>query len=134
MFTGTFIATSTSARIRFSSATDQSNKDWYIDGVSIVPIAGGTNTLINGNFETGTSVGWQILSCNSGCFATIVASSTCLGGSGWCYNNACTPATNIQFIEQYFATTNGAVYNVTYWLRKGGSGLGAGTGMYVNVF
>ena len=133
MYSNVFTATSTSTIIRFSSATDQSNKDWYIDSVSIVPSTGGSNILINGNFESGPSVGWQVLSCSSSCYAVIATSVKCLGGSGSCYNNACTPTTNIQFVEQYFTTTIGATYNISYWLLKGGAGVGSGTNMFANI-
>jgi len=129
-----FTATSTTTRIRFTSATDQSNKDWYVDSVSVVINGGaGANLLINGNFETGSSVGWQIFACDNSCSAVVKTSTKCLSGSGWCYNNACTPTTNIQFLEQYFATTIGVTYNITFWILKGGPGVGSGIAMYVNV-
>lgn len=135
MYSGLFTATSSNSRIRFSSATDQSNKDWYVDGVSVIQNGStGLNSIINGNFENGSSIGWNVLSCSSSCYASITTSSTCLGGSGWCYNNACTPSTNIQFLEQYFTTAIGATYNITFWLLKSGGGVGSGTFMSVNVF
>lgn len=133
-FSNVFTAASTTAVIRFSSATDQSNKDWYVDSVSIVPSTGGSNLLVNGNFESGASVGWKVMSCSSACYAQIAVSTKCLGGSGSCYNNACTPTTNIQFVEQYFSTTIGVTYNITFWLLKDGGGVGSGTNMFVNIF
>ena len=133
-YSNVFTAASTTAIIRFSSATDQSNKDWYVDTVSVTSNTGGSNLLVNGNFENGSSVGWQVLSCSSSCYATVQTSTTCQGGSGWCYNNACTPSTNIQFIEQYFPTTIGMTYNVSFWLLKAGGGVGSGTNIFVNIF
>lgn len=129
-----YTAVSTTTRIRFSSATDQSNKDWYVDNVSVMVNGGAaTNLLTNGNFESGAAVGWKIFSCASTCSASIKTSTSCLSGSGWCYNNDCTPSSNIQFLEQYFTTTVGATYNFTFWALKGGSGVGSGTAMYVNI-
>ena len=135
MYSNLFTAISTSATVRFSSATDQSNKDWFVDNVSIIETGGtGTNLLRNGNFENGSSTGWNGSPCSSSCSADIITSTSCLGGSGRCYNNACTPATNIQFLEQYFTTTIGMTYNITFWLLRGGSGISSGTVMLVNVF
>ncbi|UJR19589.1 hypothetical protein I4U23_022724 [Adineta vaga] len=93
----------------------------------------GTNLLLNGNFESGSSVGWNLYSCSSACSASIISSTSCEGGSGTCYHNDCTPSSNIQFLEQYFTTTIGVTYNVTFSVLKGGSGLGSGTAMYVNA-
>ena len=133
-YSATFIATSNFTSIRFSSATAQANKDWYVDNVSVIENGGtGTNLLLNGDFESGPSVGWVMYSCSSTCSASIVSSTNCEGGYGSCYHNLCTPATNIQFLEQYFTTTVGVTYNVTFSVLKGGSGLGSGTAMYVNV-
>ncbi|CAF1608901.1 unnamed protein product [Adineta ricciae] len=133
-YSATFVATSNFTSIRFSSATAQANKDWYVDNVSVIENGGaGTNLLLNGDFESGPSVGWVIYSCSSTCSASIISSTNCEGGYGSCYHNLCTPSTNIQFLEQYFTTTIGATYNVTFSVLKGGSGLGSGTAMYVNV-
>ncbi|CAF1249518.1 unnamed protein product [Adineta ricciae] len=130
----TFIATSTVTNLQFSSATDQANKDWSIDNVSVVANGGiGTNLLLNGDFENGSSVGWAMYSCSSTCSASIISSTNCDGGSGSCYNNQCTPSTNIQFLEQYFITNIGTNYNVSFSVLKGGSGLGSGTVMHVNA-
>lgn len=98
-----------------------------------MPITGGSNIIVNGNFESGPTVGWNVLSCSSSCYAEIMTSTSCLGGSDWCYNNACTPATNIQYIEQYFPTSIGVTYNVSFWLLKGGGGVGSGMNMVVNI-
>ncbi|CAF1596465.1 unnamed protein product [Adineta ricciae] len=133
-YSATFIATSNFTSIRFSSATAQANKDWYVDNVSVIENGGaGTNLLLNGDFESGPSVGWMMYSCSSTCSASIVSSTNCEGGYGSCYHNLCTPSANIQFLEQYFTTTVGVTYNVTFSVLKGGSGLGSGTAMYVNV-
>ena len=133
MFTNSFTAISTITTLRFSSATDQAGKDWYVDNVSVVVSGGGPNLLLNGNFESGASVGWKVFSCSSACSASVKTSTDCQGSTGWCYNNACTPTTNIQFLEQYFTTVVGVTYTVTYGVTKGGPGVGSGTVMYVNV-
>lgn len=130
----TFVATVTTTILRFTSATDLSNKDWYIDDVAVSEVGGSaSNLLLNGDFESGPNVGWQTYTCASSCAASINSSSTCLGGSGFCYNNKCTPSSNKQFLEQSFNTTIGLTYNITAWLLKGGSGVGPGTGLYINI-
>lgn len=134
-YTYTYVVTSTRSTFRVSSATDLSNKDWYIDNVLISSTTSpGTNLVSNWNFESGASVGWSVFSCGGSCSATISSSNKCQGGSGFCYNNACTPATNMQFLQQSINTTVGTTYNVTFSVLKGGSGNGPGTGMYVNMF
>lgn len=134
-YSNSYVATSTSTRLVFSSATDQSNKDWYVDNVSVFANGGaGTNLIHNGNFENSSSSDWLVYSCSSACSAAITASTACTGGTGRCYHNDCTPATNIQFLEQHFTTVVGVTYNITFMALKGGSGLGSGTAMFVNVF
>lgn len=92
------------------------------------------NRLVNGNFETGSAIGWELYSCASACTAAVITSSRCFNSTGSCYNNDCVPSTNIQFLEQSFNTTVGVMYTVTFELLKGGSGLGSGTVLDVNIF
>ncbi|CAF2099494.1 unnamed protein product [Rotaria magnacalcarata] len=134
-FSYLYNATSTTTTLRFTSATDNPTKDWFIDNVSVVDVASsGTNLLVNGDFESGASVGWQLHSCSGSCNDSIITSTMCMGGSGNCYNNSCQPISNVQLIDQSFNTNIGTTYNVTFYILKSGSGVGPGISMYANIF
>ncbi|CAF1422284.1 unnamed protein product [Rotaria magnacalcarata] len=134
-FSYLYNATSTTTTLRFTSATDNPTKDWFIDNVSVVDVASsGTNLLVNGDFESGASVGWQLHSCSGSCNGSIITSTMCIGGSGNCYNNPCQPISNLQLIDQSFNTNIGTTYNVTFYVLKSGSGVGPGISMYANIF
>lgn len=121
--------------LRFSSATDNPTKDWYLDDISVVQTGGSSsNLLLNGDFESGPSVGWYYYSCLNTCSAGLTTSSTCYHNGGQCYHNECDPATNKQFVEQPFTTTIGTMYTIRFCVLKGGSGVGPGIDLYANVF
>lgn len=126
-------STSGRYRVRFSSLSG--SKDWFLDNISIVVSSGsGTNLLMNGNFESGPSIGWHLYSCSGACSGSIAASGSCVGNSGWCYSNLCGQNGNIQFLEQFFDVTAGVTYILSFAVRNGSPGTGSGTAMNVNIF
>ncbi|CAF1150926.1 unnamed protein product [Adineta steineri] len=90
---------------------------WYLDDVSLVD----TNTfnsemLVNGNFENGTTNGWQLL-CTSNCqsAAGVIAYNTSCYTGLFCYTDGC--KNGFDFLQQAFNTTIGHVYTLSFWIR-----------------
>ncbi|CAF1442737.1 unnamed protein product [Adineta steineri] len=90
---------------------------WYLDDVSLVD----TNTfnsemLVNGNFENGTTNGWQLL-CTSNCqsAAGVIAYNTSCYAGLFCYTDGC--KSGFDFLRQAFSTTIGHVYTLSFWIR-----------------
>ncbi|CAF3372551.1 unnamed protein product, partial [Rotaria sp. Silwood2] len=105
LYNGSFVATSTTTILRFTSATANINRDWYVDNVTVVSSSDpSTNLIANSNFESGASSGWQVSSCGGPCTASIRQSTSCLNSTGWCYDNACPDTGNLQFLQESFAT------------------------------
>lgn len=109
-FTGTAV-------LEFGFSASGANKDGYLDDVSILDRnASNSEMLINGGFENGTLIGWQVL-CTSGCSGStgnITASASCQTGS-YCYHDGCKGSTD--FVRQVFTVTMGDVYTLSFWIQ-----------------
>ena len=96
-------------------------KTWHLDDVSIVDRnASNSEMLINGNFETGTLIGWQVLCSSQNCGTsngTIAFPPSCHTGS-YCYEGGCRGA--YDFLRQTFIVTIGDVYTLSFWLYTDG--------------
>ena len=106
-FTGTAV-------LEFGFDTQGGSKDGYLDNVSVLNInASNSEMLMNGNFDNGNLVGWQLI-CNSTCMGSVISSSSCQSAS-YCYHNGCQGATD--FIRQPFVVTIGYVYRLSFWME-----------------
>jgi hypothetical protein len=105
-FTGTAV-------LEFGFLASGSSKDGYLDSVSVMNMnASNSEMLINGDFDNGTLIGWQLL-CGSSCIGNL--GSTSCHSTPFCYHNGCQGATD--FIRQPFIVTIGYVYRVTFWIK-----------------
>ena len=106
-------------------------KNFYVDNVSVVMInSPSVSLLVNGDFEQGSTVGWNKYDCTSGCSSPgdIVNSASCLGN--WCYL-VTTNCQNYQILQQSFYTSPGQQYTVSFSLI--GSPVGPGFGSSLDV-
>ncbi|CAF3707319.1 unnamed protein product [Rotaria sp. Silwood1] len=105
-------------------------KTWHLDDVSLKDKnASNAEMLVNGGFENGSLVGWQVL-CSSiicGTTAGNITQSNCHTGS-YCYEGACQNA--YDFLRQTFSVTSGHVYILSFWLYTNGHHSQAA---YVNI-
>lgn len=105
-FTGTAV-------LEFGFYASGNNKDGYLDDVSVINLnASNSQMLTNGNFNTGTLIGWQQI-CGTTCMGD-VASTSCNSAPS-CYHNGCQGATD--FIRQPFVVTIGNVYTISFWIK-----------------
>jgi hypothetical protein len=108
-FTGTAV-------LQFGFASIGNNKIGYLDDVSIVDTnSSNSQMLINGGFENGSLVGWQVL-CSSSCggFAGSLSTTSCHTGS-YCYTNGCFGG--LDFLRQTFTSTIGHIYTLSFWIQ-----------------
>ncbi|CAF1191839.1 unnamed protein product [Adineta steineri] len=105
------------AVLEFGFRGQTGNDYWYLDDVSLVD----TNTfnsemLVNGNFENGTTDGWQLL-CSSNCQSAagaIAYNTSCYTGL-FCYTDGC--KSGFDFLRQAFSMKIGHVYTLSFWIR-----------------
>lgn len=113
-YTFTAVYTGT-AVLEFGFRTNGANKYGYLDDVSIVNRnASNSEMLINGNFESGSLNGWQVI-CNSTCPSTsgTISNSGCRS-STYCYIDEC--KNGIEFLQQGFSITAGYTYTLSFWV------------------
>ena len=111
-FTAAYTGT---AVLEFGFRTNGANKYGYLDDVSIVNRnASNSEMLINGNFESGSLNGWQVI-CNSTCPSTsgTISNSGCRS-STYCYIDEC--KNGIEFLQQGFSITAGYTYTLSFWV------------------
>jgi hypothetical protein len=120
-FTGTAV-------LEFGFASTGNNKIGYLDDVSIVDTnSSNSEMLINGGFENGSLVGWQVL-CSSNCggFAGSLSTTSCNTGS-YCYADGC--KMGVEFLRQTFTSTIGHIYTLSFWIQVHGN-----QNVYVEIF
>ena len=108
------------AVLEFGFKAKDSSKDWHLDDVSIVDnTLSNSEMLVNGNFENGTLVGWEVqCSATNGCPGSggQLSTSSCHGGT-YCYQGDCG---NFDFLRQAFLATAGHKYTLSFWLKTYG--------------
>ncbi|CAF1500214.1 unnamed protein product [Rotaria sp. Silwood1] len=131
MQTYTYTATFTGMNIlEFGFKAVNQIKTWHLDDVSLIDKnASNAEMLVNGGFENGSLVGWQMLCSNNNCGLTVgnITQSNCHTGS-YCYEGACQNA--YDFLRQTFSVTSGHVYILSFWLYTNGHHSQAA---YVNI-
>ncbi|CAF1500197.1 unnamed protein product [Rotaria sp. Silwood1] len=129
--TYTYTATSTGMNIlEFGFKAVNQVKTWHLDDVSLIDKnASNSEMLVNGGFENGSLVGWQILcsSINCGTIAGNITQSNCHTGS-YCYEGMCRNA--YDFLRQTILVTSGHIYILSFWLYTDGHNAQAA---YVNI-
>jgi hypothetical protein len=115
-----FIASSATTNISFAFREDPAFL--LLENVSVVPFFGGSNLLVNGNFELGvvgssTPLGWTYLN-NFGATSGGVVQSGCGVGSSNCYFDGAVQA--YDSITQAITTTLGAQYTIAFLLSDNG--------------
>ncbi|UJR11663.1 hypothetical protein I4U23_015844 [Adineta vaga] len=101
---------------------------WYVDDVSV--IAGGTEKLVNGGFETGSLPPWIRTTPNGACGGTAGSVTSSLGNGG---AGGGTPKTGTYYVgdgsetcydqvQQSFGVTMGIVYNISFWIKSANYG------------
>jgi len=102
-----FIADDTQVKLNFSGLDETSSPDFYLDTVSIVEVQGPSNDgfIVNGDFEVGKSIGWELSQ------STVVSADAAhnssyginlIGNGGWG-----------GMLKQTFATKKGLKYILT---------------------
>ncbi len=103
---------------------NDNHRQWWLDGVSVVDVTSPSgNLLSNPSFENSSTAipGWSIQQgCCSSSAANINTSGCAVGNN--CLNFFCGPELTFSFIGQYFTAVVGHVYNISYYLKTGGSG------------
>ncbi|CAF1170702.1 unnamed protein product [Rotaria sp. Silwood1] len=131
MQTYTYTATFTGMNIlEFGFKAVNQIKTWHLDDVSLIDKnASNAEMLVNGGFENGSLVGWQMLCSNNNCGLTVgnITQSNCHTGS-YCYEGACQNA--YDFLRQTFPVISGHVYILSFWLYTDGHHSQAA---YVNI-
>ncbi|CAF4147236.1 unnamed protein product [Rotaria sp. Silwood2] len=129
--TYTYTAASTSMNtLEFGFKAVNPAKAWHLDDVSIIDKnASNSEMLVNGGFENGTLIGWQVLcsSLNCGTTSGNITQSNCHTGS-YCYQGVCQNA--YDFLRQTFSVISGHVYILSFWLYTDGHHSQAA---YVNI-
>jgi hypothetical protein len=130
-----YLALSTGiATLEFGFKAKSSSKSWHLDDVSVVDIiAPNSELLVNGGFENGSLIGWQVLCSSVNCGASggvLVSSlsSLCHMGS-YCYEGACQG--NYDYLRQSFPITIAHIYTISFWLYTDGDNHQAA---YSNIF
>ncbi|CAF1105199.1 unnamed protein product [Adineta steineri] len=103
---------------------------WHLDDVSIIDTSAlNIEMLVNGNFENGTLIGWQILCSNNNCGGTgsSIVNTPCHTGS-FCYEGTC--AGNYDYLRQSFSITIGHIYTLSFWVYTDGH---SDQAAYVNI-
>ncbi len=119
MFNYTALATGI-ATLEFGFKAKNPAKTWHLDDVSIVDTTpANSEMLVNGGFENGTLIGWQVICSSINCGGTggTIVQSPCYSGS-YCYEGACQGA--YDFLHQSFNVTIGHVYLLSFWLYTDG--------------
>ncbi|CAF4413722.1 unnamed protein product [Rotaria magnacalcarata] len=115
------------------------NRSWIIDNVSAVDTtAPSIELLSNPSFENSTTsisswVNWCSSHCQFGTSGQIVSGADCYLGTGNCFVSSCLGG-GIEFLGQYFPTTPGSVYNISFMASLTGSGGYYYTMLYVDIF
>jgi hypothetical protein len=124
-YTGSFTGT---AVLEFGFYSQGNNKIGYLDDVSIVDTnASNSQMLINGGFENGSLIGWQVL-CTSNCGSLSGSISTTSCNTGlYCYTDGC--VNGIDFLRQTFTTNIGDIYTLSFWMQ-----LSHNENAYVEIF
>ncbi|CAF0861428.1 unnamed protein product [Adineta steineri] len=118
------------ATLEFGFKAKNSAFTWHLDDVSIIDTSVlNIEMLVNGNFQTGTLIGWQVLCSNTNCGGTggSLVQTTCHTGS-FCYKGAC--AGNYDYLRQSFPITIGHIYALSFWVYTDGHSSQAA---YVNI-
>ncbi|CAF1025201.1 unnamed protein product [Adineta steineri] len=103
---------------------------WHLDDVSIIDTSAlNIEMLVNGNFENGTLIGWQILCSSNNCGGTgsSIVQTTCHTDS-FCYEGTC--AGNYDYLRQSFSITIGHIYTLSFWVYTDGH---SDQAAYVNI-
>jgi hypothetical protein len=122
-YANTYTANNTQPYLSFGFENDN-HRQWWLDGVSVVDVTSPAgNLLTNPSFENSSTAitGWDV---QQGCCNTNAANinvSGCIVGSR-CLNFFCGPENMESFIGQYFNAIVGHIYNISYYLKTGGSG------------
>jgi hypothetical protein len=121
-FTGTAV-------LEFGFTSTGAGKIGYLDDVSIVDTnASNSEMLINGGFENGSLVGWQVL-CSSNCGGASsgsLSTTSCNTGS-YCYTDGC--KNGLDFVRQLFTATIGHIYTLSFWIQ-----VYSNQNVYVEIF
>lgn len=108
------------AILEFGFKAKNPSKTWHLDDVSIVDTTAlNSEILVNGGFENGSLIGWQVACSSLNCGGTggILVQTSCHTGS-YCYEGACQGA--YDFLRQSFSVTAGRVYMLSFWLYTDG--------------
>jgi len=92
--------------------------------------ASNTSLLVNGDFEAGSLIGWQVACSSVNCGGTggVLDTTSCYAGS-YCYKGACIGA--YDFLRQSFNVVAGHVYRLSFWIMTNGNPQEAA---YVNIY
>jgi hypothetical protein len=119
------------ALLEFGFDAKNPAQQWHLDDVSIIDTnASNSEMLINGDFENGTLIGWQVLCTLTNCGGTggALTMSSCHSGS-YCYVGACTGA--YDFLHQTFSAITDHIYTLQFWLYTDGH---AAERAYVTIY
>ena len=109
------------AILEFGFQAKTSSKSWHLDDVSIINNnVSNSEMLVNGNFESGTLMGWQVqCSASNACSGSggQLSTSTCYSGT-YCYDGECIG--KYDFLRQAFLVTAGHSYTLSFWLKSDG--------------
>ena len=107
------------AVLEFGFNAKMASKAWHLDDVSIVDNnLSNSEILVNGNFENGTLLGWQIqCSTANACSGSggNLSTSTCHSGM-YCYEGDCEG--KYDFLRQAFLVISGHIYTLSFWLQS----------------
>jgi hypothetical protein len=111
------------AVLEFGFQAKNSEKKWHLDDVSILNNnVSNSEMLVNGNFESGTLVGWQVqCRTTNACSGSggHLSTATCNAGT-YCYEGDCEG--KYDFLRQAFLVTAGHSYTLSFWLKSDGHG------------
>ncbi|CAF1018228.1 unnamed protein product [Rotaria sp. Silwood1] len=95
------------------------NRTWLIDEVSIVDNAAPSVQLLNNpSFESSSTslsdwTQWCSSHCHYGTSGKLISGTDCYSGVGNCFSDSCL-GPDIDFLGQYFPTTPGSTYTISF--------------------
>ncbi|CAF0964115.1 unnamed protein product [Rotaria sordida] len=102
------------------------NRTWLIDDISVVDNALPSNQLLNNpSFEdSNTSISnwvqWCTSHCHYGTSGKLISGTDCYLGVGNCFSDSCL-GPDIDFLGQYFPTTPGSTYTISFQILLTGT-------------
>ncbi|CAF1052883.1 unnamed protein product [Didymodactylos carnosus] len=104
-----YCPTSLAAILTFSLRNYQSN--WYLDDINMYTAPNNrTQGIVNGGFESGSTLGWE----NTGSCKGTIGTGTFAHSGNHYYFSKCSP--NIDYLSQNITTIKGQLYYLDFWL------------------